>query len=160
MSLSPQWLEANQNLQEEKVDPDHVEIVVTGKRQKEREGPIVAPPRTRPDLRFPGKGQKLPDESFTPGHRLDPDTKIWMFGKQGATARNTGGVVPFSGRGQKLDQSQWNTNAIKRMQEIYNQPEAAKTAKITLENQQRFLRRGGRMGDVVDLGKRKRGKSI
>ena len=46
------------------------------------------------------------------------------------------------------------------MQEIYDRSEASKSAKITLENQQRFLRRGGRMGDVVDLGKRKRGKSI
>ena len=46
------------------------------------------------------------------------------------------------------------------MQEIYDRSEAAKTAKIIVENQQRFLRRGGRMGDVVDLGKRKRGKSV
>ena len=145
-----------------KVDPDYVEVVVTGKRQKEREGPIVAPPRTRPDQRFPGKGQKLPDEAFPPGHHLDVDTKIWMFGKQGATSRNTGGVVPFSGRGQKIyleGQSQWS-NAVKRMKEIYDQSEAAKTAKITLETQQRLSRRGDRMGDVVPLGKRKRGKSI
>ena len=74
----------------------------------------------------------------------------------------SGGVAPFSGRGQKIyleGQSQWS-NAVKRMQEIYDRSEAAKTAKITVENQQRFLRRGGRMGDVVDLGKRKRGKSI
>ena len=143
-----------------KVDPNYVEVVVTGKRQKEREGTIAPPPRTRPGERFPGKGQKLPDETFTPAHRLEPDTKIWLFGKKGATSRSSGGVVPFSGRGQKLDQGQFNVNALKRMKEIYDQHEAAKMAKTTLESQQKFLRRGGRMGDVVPLGKRKRAKSL
>jgi len=143
-----------------KVDPNYVEVVVTGKRQKEREGTIAPPPRTRPGERFPGKGQKLPDETFTPAHRLEPDTKIWLFGKKGATSRSSGGVVPFSGRGQKLDQGQFNVNALKRMKEIYDQHEAAKMAKTTLESQQKFLRRGGRIGDVVPLGKRKRAKSL
>jgi len=145
-----------------KVDPDHVEIVVTGKRQKERDGPAAPPPRPHPGKRFPGKGQKLGDEAFPPGHRLDPDTKIWLLGKQGAP-KMSGSVVPFSGRGQKLyleGGSQWS-NAVKRMREIYEQSEAAKRARDTVERQSRALIRGGAPGDVVALGKRtRRGRSV
>ena len=126
---------------------------------KKRESIIAPPPRTRPGERFPGKGQKLPDDVFPPAHHLDPDTKIWLLGKRGAP-KLSGGVVAFSGRGQKLDQGQFNVNALKRMKEIYDQHEAAKMAKTTLESQQKFLRRGGRMGDMVPLGKRKRAKSL
>jgi len=140
-----------------KVDPAHVEVIVTGKRQKAREGPLVPPPKTRPDERFPGKGQKLPDGAFAPGHHLDSDTKIWMFGKQGATSRSTGGVVPFSGRGQKLPgDGNVRMAAIQRLNEIARAQQRARETVDHAADLRRAARRGGAPGDVVPLGKRKR----
>ena len=113
--------------------------------------------------RFPGRGQKLPDESF-PAVGRGPSSSAGALGLGGKRAPPTlvarAGYQPFAGQAQRLDGGGGlREKAVQRMRELGHQHAQTERRSEMLDRQndlQRAIRRGGARGDVVPLGKRKR----
>ena len=113
--------------------------------------------------RFPGRGQRLPDESFPSVGRGPSATagSLGMSGKRAPPALAVrAGYQPFAGQPQRLDDGgSLREKAIQRMRELGHQhaQRERKTEMLDRQNDlQRAIRRGGARGDVVPLGKRRR----
>ena len=116
-----------------------------------RPRPLPAPPAQAPQPvpnRFPGRGQRLPDDRFVP------------FSGQGQRLPDQPRFAPFSGTGSRLPgESDTRANAIQRMREIAEQSRQRGRASEMVDRRgdlRRAVRRGGQQGDVVGAGKRKR----
>ena len=108
--------------------------------------------------RFPGRGQMLPDDG---GGFRGPSMSARSLGGTGKRGGMvTGGFQAFTGRSQKLpDEHVLRANAQKRMHELgHSKSQGEKRAAMgeRRNDLDRAVRRGGAMGDVVGLGKRKR----
>ena len=112
--------------------------------------------------RFPGRGQRLPDESF-PAVGRGPSASAGSLGLGGKRPPPIlsvrAGYQSFSGQAQRLPSDNLRANAVQRMREIGHQGDQKRRGREMLDRQAdlgRALRRGGATGDVQDLGKRKR----